>query len=212
MAAAFFNRLEAYRFGTVGPAFDVIESRIADDGEILVRGPSVFKRYWNNPEATADAIDAQGWFHTGDIGEFQDGFLRITDRKKDLIVLAVGKKVPPQMLENALKLRSPLISQVLAYGDKRSYCVALVTLTEDAVKKYGAGEGARAAADPEVKAELDKAVAALNATLASHETIKRYVVLGEDFTEANGLLTPSMKVKRKLAVERHRTALESLYG
>jgi long-chain acyl-CoA synthetase len=212
MAAAFFNRLERYRFGTVGPALDVVEVRIADDGEVLMRGPSVFKRYHNNPAATAEAIDADGWFHSGDIGQIEDGFLRITDRKKDLIVLAVGKKVPPQMLENALKLRSPLISQVLVYGDRKPYCVALLTLTEEAVKKYGDGDGARAAASPEVKAALDQAVAALNATLASHETIKRYAVLPEDFSEANGQLTPSLKVKRKVAIERHRTIIDGLYG
>jgi long-chain acyl-CoA synthetase len=212
MGAAFLNTFDHYRFGTVGHAFDVVDHRIAEDGEVLVRGPSIFKRYYNNPTATAEAIDAEGWFHTGDIGQLEEGFLRITDRKKDLIVLAVGKKVPPQVIENALKMRSQLISQVLVYGDKKSYCVALLTLNEEAVKKYGGGDTAKAAASPEVKAQLDKDVAALNATLASYETIKRFAVMSEDFTEANGLLTPSLKLKRKVAIERHRAAIDALYA
>jgi long-chain acyl-CoA synthetase len=212
MGAAFLNTFDRYRFGTVGPAFDIVEHRIAEDGEVLMRGPSIFKRYHNNAAATAEAIDAEGWFHTGDIGQLEDGLLRITDRKKDLIVLAVGKKVAPQVLENALKMRSSLISQVLVYGDKKSYCVALVTLNEEAVKKHGGGDAAKAAAAPEVKAQLDKDVAALNATLASYETIKRFAVMPEDFTEANGLLTPSLKLKRKIAIDRHRAAIDALYS
>jgi long-chain acyl-CoA synthetase len=212
VAAAFFNRLERFRFGTVGPPLDVLEYRVADDGEILMRGPSVFPRYYNNPEATAEAIDADGWFHSGDIGQLEDGFLRITDRKKDLIVLAAGKKVAPQVLENAIKARSPLVSQALVFGDRKPYCVALLTLSEDAVKTYGGGDGAKAAASAELKTLLGKDVEALNGTLASYESIKRFAVLPEDFTEANGQLTPSLKVKRKVAVERYRAVIESLYN
>ena len=163
-AAAFLNRLDRYRFGTVGPGAGRGRGKIADDGEILMRGPSVFKRYHNNPAATAEAIDSDGWFHSGDIGHLEDGFLRITDRKKDLIVLAGGKKVAPQMLENALKARCPLVSQVLVYGDRKPYCVALVTLAEEAVKKYGDGDAAKAAASPELKAAIKQAVDAVNGT------------------------------------------------
>ena len=210
-AAAFVNRVERFRFGTVGPAIDVIECKIADDGEILMRGPSVFKRYHNNPAATSEAINADGWFHSGDIGHLEDGFLRITDRKKDLIVLAGGKKVAPQVLENALKTRTSLISQVLVYGDRRPYCVALLTLNEEAVKRYGEGDNARAASNAEVQADLKKAVDGLNATLANFETIKRFSVLSEDFTEQNNQLTPSLKVKRKIAVDRHKQAIDDLY-
>jgi long-chain acyl-CoA synthetase len=211
-AAAFVNRIDRFRFGTVGPALDNIESKIAPDGEVLVRGAPVFTHYHNNPTATAEAIDAEGWFHTGDIGEMEDGFLRITDRKKDLIVLAAGKKVAPQMLENALKARSSLLSQALVFGDRRPYLVALLTLGEDAVKRYGDGDGARAAIHPEVKSALDAEVKAINAGLASFETIKNFAVLSEDFTEANGMLTPSLKVKRKIAVERHRAVIDGLYA
>jgi long-chain acyl-CoA synthetase len=212
MAAAFLNRFDRFRFGTVGLAIDVVECQIAADGEILLRGPSVFRRYHDNPAATAEAVDAEGWFHTGDIGQLEDGFLRITDRKKDLIVLAGGKKVAPQMLETALKARCPLLSQVLVFGDRKPYCVALVTLGEDAIQRFGEGDAARAASDPRLRSLVKKEVDALNASLASFETIKQFRVLGEDFTEANGQLTPSLKVKRKEAVSRHRATLEDLYA
>jgi long-chain acyl-CoA synthetase len=211
VAGAFFNRIEKYRFGTVGVAMDVIEVKIADDGEILMRGPSVFKRYHNNPAATTEAIDPQGWFHSGDIGHLEDGFLRITDRKKDLIVTAGGKKVPPQTLENALKVKSPLISQVMVHGDKRPYLVALVTLTEEAVNKFG-GDPIKAAASAEARAAIQSAVDAVNGTLASYETIKSFTIIPTDFTEASGELTPSLKVKRKVVTDRHRGALDSMYG
>ena len=140
-SAVFLNTPERFRFGTVGPALDVVESRIAEDGEILVRGAPVFRQYYNNAEATAEAVEPDGWFHTGDIGVFEDGFLRITDRKKDLIVTAGGKKVAPQPLESALKAATPLVAQVLVYGDKRPYCVALVTPSEVALKQFGARRG-----------------------------------------------------------------------
>jgi long-chain acyl-CoA synthetase len=212
MSAAFLNRIDRYRFGTVGPPLDAIEYKIADDGEVLMRGPSVFKRYHNNPAATAEAIDAHGWFHSGDIGQIEDGFLRITDRKKDLIVTAGGKKIAPQALENALKARTPLISQVMVHGDKRPYCVALVTLSEDAIKRFGGGDSAKAAASPEARAALAREIDALNATMASYETIKSFAILPVDFSEANGELTPSMKVKRKAVLEHHKAVIESLYG
>jgi long-chain acyl-CoA synthetase len=211
VAGAFFNRLEKFRFGTVGVAMDVVEVKIDDDGEILMRGPSIFKRYHNNPTATTEAIDAHGWFHSGDIGHLEDGFLRITDRKKDLIVTAGGKKIPPQVLENALKMKSPLISQVMVHGDKRPYLVALVTLTEEAVKKFG-GDPLAAAASGAARAEIQSAVDAVNGTLASYETIKSFTIVPNDFTEASGELTPSMKVKRKVVTERHRGSLDSMYG
>jgi long-chain acyl-CoA synthetase len=211
MAAAFLNRYEKYRFGTVGPAIDVIDCRIAADGEVLLKGPTVFHQYHANPAATAEAIDAEGWFHTGDIGQLEEGFLRITDRKKDLIVLAGGKKVAPQILENALKARCPLVSQALVFGDRKPYCVALVTLTEEAVHRFGGDDGTKAAASAELKALIAREVDALNGTLASFETIKRFDILAEDFTEANGQLTPSLKVKRKEAVARHRAEIDGLY-
>jgi long-chain acyl-CoA synthetase len=206
MAAAFVNTVDKYRFGTVGPAIDVVECKIAADGEILLRGPSVFRRYRGNPAATAEAVDGEGWFHSGDIGVLEDGFLRITDRKKDLIVTAGGKKIAPQMLENALKVRSPHISQVMVYGDKRPYLVALVTLTEEAAKRFGGADS------PEARATLQKDFDAVNAKLASYESIKSFTILPTDFTEAGGELTPSMKIKRKVIVDRFRSQIDQLYG
>jgi long-chain acyl-CoA synthetase len=211
VAAAFLNRMDRYRFGTVGPMLDVVEAKFADDGEILMRGPSVFRQYFNNPEATAEAIEPDGWFHTGDIGALEDGFLRITDRKKDLIVTAGGKKVAPQPLENAIKTQSPLVSQALVYGDRRPYCVALLTLSEEAMKRYGGAGGAVRVDAPELQSQLKKDLAALNARLAPYETIKRFAVLPADFTEASGELTPSLKVKRKVVVERYQSVIDGLY-
>jgi long-chain acyl-CoA synthetase len=212
MAAAFVNRPGRIRIGTVGTALDVVEVKIADDGEILLRGPSVFKRYHANPAATAEAIDPHGWFHTGDIGELDDGSLRITDRKKDLIITAGGKKVAPQVLENSLKTRSSLVSQVMVYGDRRPYCVALVTLNEEAIKRFGAGDAARAAASSEARAAIQRDIDAVNSTLASFESIKSFAIVPQDFTEASGELTPSMKIKRKVIIERHRGEIDGLYG
>src|SRR5262249_36780781 len=152
-------------------------------------------------------------FHSGDIGQLEDGFLRITDRKKDLIVTAGGKKVAPQPLENALKARSPFISQVVVFGDKRPYCVALVTPSEEAIKRFGDGSAGLTslAASADVQAALQKDFDALNATLASYESIKRFAILPTDFSEASGELTPSMKVKRKVVVDRYRGVIEGLY-
>ena len=207
-SGVFVNRLDRYRFGTVGPIIDVVEARIADDGEILVRGAPVFRQYYNNPAATAESVEPDGWFHTGDIGVIEDGFLRITDRKKDLIVTAGGKKVAPQPIENALKAGSPLLAQVLVYGDKRPYCVALVTLSEEAAKRFGAG----AAASSELKAALQKDFDAVNSKLASFESIKRFAVLPNELTEAAGELTPKLSVKRKVVIEKYHGVIEDLYA
>jgi long-chain acyl-CoA synthetase len=207
-SGVFVNRMDRYRFGTVGPATDLIEARIADDGEILVRGAPVFRQYYNNPVATAEAVEPDGWFHTGDIGHLEDGFLKITDRKKDLIVTANGKKIAPQPIENALKATSPLVAQVVVYGDKRPYCVALVTPSETASKEFGA----EAATSAELKAALQKAVDAVNGKLASFERVKRFAVLPNEFTEAAGELTPKLSVKRKVVIEKYQSALEELYS
>ena len=212
-SAVFLNRLERFRFGTVGPALDVVELKIADDGEILLNGPTIFKAYYNNPEATAEALGPGGWFHTGDIGQLEDGFLRITDRKKDLIVTAGGKKVAPQPIENAIKARSPWVGQAVVFGDKRPYCVALLTPSEDALRKYGEhGKLTGKAGDQgPLREEIGKAIKALNAGLAPYETIKAFTLLPADFTEANGELTPSMKVKRKAVIEKYGGVIEDLY-
>ncbi len=206
-SGVFVNRMDRFRFGTVGPMMDVVESRIADDGEILVRGAPVFRQYYNNPAATAESVEPDGWFHTGDIGVIEDGFLRITDRKKDLIVTANGKKVAPQPIESALKATSSLVSQALVFGDKRPYCVALLTFSEEAAKRFGAG----AAGSEELKAALQKAVDEVNGKLAPYERVKRFSILPQDLTEAAGELTPKLSVKRKVVIEKYHQALEALY-
>jgi long-chain acyl-CoA synthetase len=210
-AAAFVNRGNNFRFGTVGPAIDVVDFQIAPDGEILLRGPSIFAGYHNNPLATAEAFHAEGWFHTGDIGVLEDGFLRIVDRKKDIIITAGGKNVAPQKIETALKAHSPLVSQVVVFGDKRSYCVALMTPSELAVRQFG-GDIAKAAASPELRAAVEQAVLAVNATLASYETIKSFAILPADFSEASGELTPSLKVKREVVAGKFASTIAGLYG
>jgi len=210
-AAAFVNRGSNFRFGTVGPAIDVVDFQIAEDGEILLRGPSIFSGYHNNTAATAEAFNAEGWFHTGDIGVIEDGFLRIVDRKKDIIITAGGKNVAPQKIETALKVHSPLVSQVVVFGDKRSYCVALITPSEPAIRQFG-GDAAKAAASPDLRAAIDQAVRDVNATLASYETIKSFAILPADFGEASGELTPSLKVKRDVVASKFALAIAGLYG
>jgi len=145
-----------------------------------------------------------------DIGQLEDGFLRITDRKKDLIVTAGGKKVAPQPLENAIKARTVLVAQAVVYGDKRPYCVALLTPSEDALKRFGGKDGALADVSG-MRAEVAKVIEGLNAGLAPYETIKAFAILPADFTEAAGELTPSLKVKRKVVADKYRSAIEDLY-
>jgi long-chain acyl-CoA synthetase len=210
-AACFVNRMEKFRFGTVGPAIDVVEHKIADDGEILLRGPSVFHGYYRNPEATAAVFDEEGWFHSGDVGHFEDGCLKITDRKKDLIVTATGKKIAPQELENGIKAHCPLVGQAFVHGDRRPFCVALVTLNEEAVRAYGGGNIAQAAEAPEVAAALSSAMEGLNANLPNYGRIRRFAVLPVDFTEAADELTPSMKIRRHIIARKYASVIDRLY-
>ncbi|WP_240475281.1 AMP-dependent synthetase/ligase [Vulgatibacter incomptus] len=205
------------KIGTVGPAVPGTEFRIAGDGEILVRGGGVMKGYYNRPDATAEVLDPDGWFHTGDIGTLDaDGYLRITDRKKDIIVTAGGKNVPPQNLENALKTE-PIVSQAMVYGDKRKFLTALITVQDEYGRKLLASRGITVSSyeelsrRPEIRMEVEAAVARLNATLPSYETIKKFAIAPRDFTVETGELTPSLKVKRKVTTEHYRAVLDALY-
>jgi long-chain acyl-CoA synthetase len=210
------NHPGRYRLGTVGTVLDCCEIRIADDGEILARGANVARGYYERPEATAEAWDAEGWFHTGDIGELDaDGFLRITDRKKDLIKTSGGKYVAPQKIENLLKLQ-PHVSQAIVIGDNRKYCTALVTLDTPAVEAWARAQGlavgpADLASHPEVQKLVDAEVAAVNAHLASWESLKYVRILPQDFSTESGELTPSLKVKRKVIAARYADVIESMY-
>ncbi len=217
-AGATANRIEKNKIGTVGKAFPDTELKLASDGEILLRGPHVMKGYWQNPTATAEVLDADGWFKTGDIGEIDgDHYVRITDRKKDLIKTSGGKYIAPQFLENGLKASSPLISQVMIHGDKRKYVSCLFTLNEEAARRFLTEKGQTPGSLPEVakaaplQAELQRLVDELNKTLPSYETVKRFVVLPGDFSIESGELTPSLKIKRKVITTRYMKELDSMY-
>jgi long-chain acyl-CoA synthetase len=212
-----FNALNRQRYGTVGPALPGVEVKIAGDGEVLVRGPTVMKGYWGHDEATREVIDASGWFHTGDIGEIDgEGYLRITDRKKDIIVTAGGKNVAPQNIENLMK-QSAWVSQAMVYGDKRPYLVALVTLNVETVTRFARengidGEPGALVEHVEVRAEVQRAVDDVNSRLSSFETVKKFAILERDFTIEGGELTPTLKVKRKVVSDRYGKLLEELYA
>lgn len=216
-AAICVNTPLNYKFGTVGKPIGDVDIKIADDGEILVKSKKVMKEYYNNPEETKKVF-IDGFFATGDIGEFtNDGFLKITDRKKDLIKTAGGKYVAPQKLENLLKLNR-FISNVLIHGDKKKFIVALVTLDEHETLSYAKESGisfqsfAALSQNPKIRDEVKKAVSEMNSKLSSHETIKNFAILEKDFTIEDGELTPSLKVKRKYCDEKYRDKIEVLYG
>jgi long-chain acyl-CoA synthetase len=203
------NRPNRFRFGTVGLALPGCEVRIAEeDGEILIRGEHVFVGYLNQPEATREVLDDDGWFHSGDIGELDaDGFLKITDRKKDMIATAGGKKIAPANLENALKAASPLISQALVVGDRRPYVTALVTLDEEAMRARR-----EQVLDGDLQQLLQPAVDRVNEELARPEQIKRFAILPRDFSEAEGEVTPTLKLKRRVCIEHFAQEIEDLYS
>ena len=211
------NRHDNFKFGTVGPPIPGVELRLGDDGEILARGPNIARGYYQRPEATAEVFLDDGWFATGDIGEIDtDGFLRITDRKKDLLVTAGGKNVAPQNIENLLK-GDPLISQAMVYGDRRPFLTAVLTLDVDAAKAYARDHGisgdsvAQLAESPQLRTVLEGRVQQVNQRLAPYESIKKFVVAREDFTEASNELTPTLKVKRKVVTEKYQSELDALY-
>jgi long-chain acyl-CoA synthetase len=213
------NRFDAANnvIGTTGPVVDDIEVKIAADGEILTRSRSVMKGYYNLPEQTAEAIDADGWFHTGDIGEFVDGkFLKITDRKKEMFKTSQGKYVAPQKIENSLK-EHPLIEQVMVVGDGRKYAAALVVPSFENLKDWCPKNGVtftsneQVVKEPKVLAEVEKAVERYNATAATWEQIKKTALLPRLWTIESGELTPSLKVKRKIVTKNFEEAIEGLF-
>jgi long-chain acyl-CoA synthetase len=196
------NDPENYRFGTVGHAVDGCEIRLDEDGEILVRSDTIFSGYFKDPEATAAAFTDDGWFRTGDVGELdEDGFLKITDRKKDLIITAGGKNISPQNLENALKA-SRFVSQALVVGDRRPYVTALITLDPAEV----AGDGR----DPQQL--VQELVDQVNHDRVRVEQIKRFVILPRDFTQEQGELTPTLKLRRRVVQEHFADQIDQLYA
>ena len=237
------TRPGAVRLGTVGKHLDMIEERLADDGEILLRGPTIFKGYYKNPEATAEAVDAEGWLHTGDVGKLDaDGFLRIVDRKKHIIITAGGKNITPANIEQEVKGHEPLISQVHAHGDRRPYLTALVTVHPIEAIEWARGKGllpdpAKATAivteltgnplarpagleevmrivtsHPEVRDRIVAAVRKANAALSKVETIKKVYLLDRDFSVNEDEVTPTLKVKRKEVEKKFAPIFDKLYA
>jgi long-subunit acyl-CoA synthetase (AMP-forming) len=207
-----------YRLGRAGVAIPGTELRVAGDGEILMRGPHVFKGYYKNEEATRETLDAEGWIHSGDVGEIDaDGFLRVTDRKKELLITSGGKNIAPQHLEGKLK-QIAAVSQAVAIGDLRPYVVALLTLDPARVagEAEKAGSPARtpeeAARCPVFKAWVEKQVEEINKSLARYETIKKIALLPRELSVERGELTPTLKLKRRVIHDRYRDAIETLYA
>ncbi|MDP9189850.1 MAG: long-chain fatty acid--CoA ligase [Actinomycetota bacterium] len=214
--AATVARPDAFKFGTVGRAFKGAEIKIADDGEILVKGPNVFRGYYKNPEATAETI-VDGWLHTGDIGELDaDGYLKITGRKKDIIITAGGKNITPANLEAEMK-QSQWISQCVVIGDRRPYLIALVTLDPEEVAKLAQENGwpadsAELAKHPGMRELIQRHMDEINKRFAQVEQIKRFEILPADLSQEGGELTPTLKVKRNVVADKYEGEIEALYG
>jgi long-chain acyl-CoA synthetase len=217
-AASFVNRSTKYAFGSVGLPMPGTEVKLApEDGEILIRSPGVMQGYHNLPDATAEALTSDGWLRTGDIGEIDArGFLRITDRKKDLIKTSGGKYIAPQAIEGKLKTTCPYISQVIIHGDKRNFVTALVTLDEEAIMTWARDKGiskpyAEVVQLADVKQLLAPYFDEVNKTLAKYETVKQFAVLPKDLSVDDGELTPSLKVKRKVVEKKYASTLDKMY-
>ena len=218
-AATTVSRPDAIEIGAVGQPFPGASVKVADDGELLLAGQQIFVGYWNNPTATAEVLEPDGWFHSGDIGEIDDrGFVRITGRKKELIVTAGGKNVAPAVLEDRLRSNA-LVSQCMVVGDQKPFVAALVTLDPEALpmwlKVQGKDEGLSAAdliTDAEVLAEIQGAVDEANKAVSNAEAIKKFVIVPDEWTEEGGQMTPSMKLKRGVVLKEYEAQVEELYS
>jgi long-chain acyl-CoA synthetase len=210
------NRVERPRVETVGQPIPGIEVALADDGEILTRGPHVFKGYFKDAELTAQTVDREGWLHTGDVGAWEDGYLKIIDRKKDIIITAGGKNITPAYIENKLKF-SPYIQDAVVVGDTRKYLVALLLIDEDNVTKYAQDQRIPFTTfqdltqSAEVVRLIDREVEAVNTTLSQVETIKKFALLPRRFYAEEGDVTPTMKVKRRALEQRYADMIQGLY-
>jgi long-chain acyl-CoA synthetase len=201
----------------VGRALDNLEVKLAEDGEVLVKGPSVMMGYWNKPEQTSEAIDADGWLRTGDIGEMDDGYLRIVDRKKDLIVTSGGKNVAPQPIESRLK-KSHLVDVAVVIGERRNFISALISPDFDQLRSWATERGASYDSveefleSTEVSDVFQKVVNVVNAELARYEQIREFRLLPESLTIEGGFLTPTLKVKRRVVDQRFADIIEDIYS
>jgi long-chain acyl-CoA synthetase len=208
------NTLDDFRFGSVGKPLPGQEAKLADDGELLLKGPNIFQGYFKNEEATRDAL-TDGWLHTGDLATIdEDGFIYITGRKKDIIITAGGKNITPANLENGLK-QSRWISQAVVVGDRRPYLIALITLDPEEAPAFAEQHGLKVEdlpESPELRAEIQKEIDAVNATVGRVEQIKKFKVLPHDLSQETGELTPTMKVKRNVVSQKYEPEIEALYS
>jgi long-chain acyl-CoA synthetase len=218
-ALATINPIDAIRIGTVGKAVPGVELKTADDGELLVRGPLVMKGYRHEPAKTAEAIDADGWLHTGDIATIDgDGYVRIVDRKKELIINAAGKNMSPANIEGVIQVSCPLLGPVAVIGDDRPYLVALLTLDPDGLAAYAARTGAADASpsalatDPGLRAEIEAGVQQANERLSRVEQVKKFTILPDVWEPGGGQLTPTMKLKRRTIAQHYAAEIDALYG
>ncbi|MEW6510033.1 MAG: long-chain fatty acid--CoA ligase [Bacteroidota bacterium] len=211
------NRLDDYRFGTVGKPIPGVEVKIAEDGEILARGPNIMQGYWNNPEATKEVLDSEGWLHTGDIGIIDaEGFLHITDRKKHLFVSSGGKNIAPQPIEN-LFLGSKYIEQFMLIGDRRMFLTALIVPDFEALKEYADArriaykDNADLVTQPEINELIEKDISDIQKDLANYERVRKFTLLEKQFSIEEGELTPTQKVRRKVIEEKYAQLIEGMY-
>ena len=212
------NQPDRWKFGTVGPIVPGVEVKIAEDGEILSRGPHIMQGYFNKPSDTAEAIDADGWFHTGDIGEIdEEGFLTITDRKKNILVLSNGKNVAPQPIENQLK-QSLYISEIMLLGDQHKSVAALIVPSLDEIKEYAkeqqleTGDMAALLQTQEIQRLIRGEINQYSSDLADFERVRMFTLMAEEFSEKSGEMTPTLKLKRSVVMENHKAAIEQMYG
>jgi len=219
-AGSSVNRPTKNKFGTIGIPFEGTEFRVAEDGELLIKGPGVMDGYHNLDEATAETLDSEGWLHTGDIAEMDsDGFTKITDRKKDLFKTSGGKYVAPSQIESQFKAMCPYVGQVVVHGNQRNFVVALVTLDPEAISGWASSQSGLGSASydeivasDQARSMVDGYVTELNAKLNRWETVKKFVILDHDLSVESGEMTPSLKVKRKVVEDNHRAQLDELYA
>ena len=213
-----FNSPESIRYGSVGKPLYNVDIKIADDGEILAKGPNIMTGYFNNEKATKEAIDSDGWFHTGDIGHFDDdGFLFITDRKKNILVTSSGKNVAPAPIENSL-VNSPFIEQSVVIGDKRNFISALIVPSQESVAKELSSQNITVSGDeimtdhPDVKSLIQREVDTAMAGFSNYERVKEFTILPRLFTIEDGELTPTLKVIRKVVMDHFSESVEKNYS
>ena len=219
-AGSSVNRPTKNKFGTIGIPFEGTVFRVAEDGELLIKGPGVMDGYHNLDEATAETLDSEGWLHTGDIAEMDsDGFTKITDRKKDLFKTSGGKYVAPSQIESQFKAMCPYVGQVVVHGNQRNFVVALVTLDPEAISGWASSQSGLGSASydeivasDQARSMVDGYVTELNAKLNRWETVKKFVILDHDLSVESGEMTPSLKVKRKVVEDNHRAQLDELYA